>query len=85
MLKSSGGFVWGCKNYDGDVQSDVIAQGLLQISRVWCKYPGCGAIIQGVVQLSRGVVQLSRGVVQLSRVWCNYPGYMGVMDTIHCM
>lgn len=26
-LKSSGGFVWSCKNYDGDVQSDVVAQG----------------------------------------------------------
>lgn len=26
-LKSNGGFVWGCKNYDGDVQSDVVAQG----------------------------------------------------------
>lgn len=26
-LKSSGGFIWACKNYDGDVQSDVIAQG----------------------------------------------------------
>jgi len=26
-LKSSGGFVWACKNYDGDVESDVIAQG----------------------------------------------------------
>lgn len=27
MLKSNGGFVWACKNYDGDVQSDVLAQG----------------------------------------------------------
>lgn len=27
MLKSKGGFVWACKNYDGDVQSDVVAQG----------------------------------------------------------
>ena len=27
MLKSEGGFVWACKNYDGDVQSDVVAQG----------------------------------------------------------
>ena len=27
-LKSEGGFVWACKNYDGDVQSDSIAQGL---------------------------------------------------------
>jgi isocitrate dehydrogenase len=26
-LKSSGGFVWATKNYDGDVQSDIIAQG----------------------------------------------------------
>jgi len=27
VLKSEGGFVWACKNYDGDVQSDIIAQG----------------------------------------------------------
>jgi isocitrate dehydrogenase len=26
-VKSEGGFVWACKNYDGDVQSDVVAQG----------------------------------------------------------
>merc|ERR1711934_363492 len=26
-LKSSGKFVWACKNYDGDVQSDSVAQG----------------------------------------------------------
>lgn len=26
-LKSSGNFVWACKNYDGDVQSDTLAQG----------------------------------------------------------
>uniref|UniRef100_A0A915PUE3 Isocitrate dehydrogenase [NADP] n=1 Tax=Setaria digitata TaxID=48799 RepID=A0A915PUE3_9BILA len=27
VLKSAGGFIWACKNYDGDVQSDIIAQG----------------------------------------------------------
>ena len=27
MLKNEGGFVWACKNYDGDVQSDCLAQG----------------------------------------------------------
>jgi isocitrate dehydrogenase len=27
MMKSEGGFVWACKNYDGDVQSDSVAQG----------------------------------------------------------
>ncbi|MGF6753525.1 NADP-dependent isocitrate dehydrogenase [Paraburkholderia sp. GAS42] len=26
-LKSSGGYLWACKNYDGDVQSDYLAQG----------------------------------------------------------
>ncbi|SEG14317.1 NADP-dependent isocitrate dehydrogenase [Flavobacterium urumqiense] len=27
VMKWSGGFVWACKNYDGDVQSDTVAQG----------------------------------------------------------
>ena len=27
VLKGEGGLVWACKNYDGDVESDVIAQG----------------------------------------------------------
>lgn len=26
-MKSEGGYVWACKNYDGDVQSDSVAQG----------------------------------------------------------
>ena len=26
-LKWEGGFLWACKNYDGDVQSDTVAQG----------------------------------------------------------
>jgi isocitrate dehydrogenase len=24
-IKSQGGYVWACKNYDGDVQSDIVA------------------------------------------------------------
>ncbi|CAI0547372.1 unnamed protein product [Linum tenue] len=31
-LKSEGGYVWACKNYDGDVQSDMLAQGTFWIS-----------------------------------------------------
>lgn len=27
VIKSNGGFLWACKNYDGDVQSDIVAQG----------------------------------------------------------
>jgi isocitrate dehydrogenase len=27
MLRWEGGYLWACKNYDGDVQSDVVAQG----------------------------------------------------------
>ena len=26
-IKGEGGIVWACKNYDGDVQSDIVAQG----------------------------------------------------------
>ena len=36
MMKSEGGFVWACKNYDGDVQSDCVAQGIFYINfRLW--------------------------------------------------
>lgn len=31
-LKSEGGFMWACKNYDGDVQSDSVAQGKWSLS-----------------------------------------------------
>jgi isocitrate dehydrogenase len=31
-LKWNGGFVWACKNYDGDVQSDTLAQGFGSLS-----------------------------------------------------
>ncbi|MDD9329743.1 MAG: NADP-dependent isocitrate dehydrogenase [Bartonella sp.] len=30
-LKWSGGYVWACKNYDGDVQSDIVAQGFVSL------------------------------------------------------
>ena len=32
-LKWEGGYVWACKNYDGDVQSDTVAQGAIRPSR----------------------------------------------------
>lgn len=35
-LKSDGGFMWACKNYDGDVQSDSVAQGELFNSVLYC-------------------------------------------------
>ena len=39
-LKSEGGFVWACKNYDGDVQSDSVAQGESEHCEVRGKYFG---------------------------------------------
>jgi len=33
-LKSEGGYVWACKNYDGDVQSDFLAQGMWEQVKV---------------------------------------------------
>ncbi|KAF3843643.1 hypothetical protein F7725_002492 [Dissostichus mawsoni] len=32
-MKSDGGFIWACKNYDGDVQSDSVAQELKYFSK----------------------------------------------------
>ena len=29
VIKGEGGYVWACKNYDGDVQSDLVAQGTI--------------------------------------------------------
>ena len=34
MVKSEGGYVWACKNYDGDVQSDCVAQGKTAFTQV---------------------------------------------------
>lgn len=34
--KQEGGYVWACKNYDGDVQSDLVAQGnIILYFRLW--------------------------------------------------
>lgn len=33
-VKSEGGYVWACKNYDGDVQSDLLAQG--EVQSIFC-------------------------------------------------
>jgi len=37
VIKGEGGYVWACKNYDGDVQSDLVAQGItfLFMIRLW--------------------------------------------------
>lgn len=35
-IKSEGGYVWACKNYDGDVQSDLLAQGAVSLLFVIC-------------------------------------------------
>lgn len=38
-IKSEGGYVWACKNYDGDVQSDLLAQGtIIKIANFEIKY-----------------------------------------------
>lgn len=36
-MKSEGGYVWACKNYDGDVQSDLLAQGAVEnLAKHYC-------------------------------------------------
>ena len=45
-LKWEGGYVWACKNYDGDVQSDTVAQGF-----------GSLGLMTSVLMTSDGVVE----------------------------
>lgn len=47
-LKSEGGFIWACKNYDGDVQSDIIAQGYVHPKLAWW-YRNCSGSVTLVV------------------------------------
>lgn len=42
-IKSDGGYVWACKNYDGDVQSDLLAQG--DMSMINVLFDGCNKTI----------------------------------------
>lgn len=49
VLKSSGAFVWACKNYDGDVQSDILAQGEMFGKQHDCRLFGnCYEILKAV-------------------------------------
>ena len=46
MLKSDGGFIWACKNYDGDVQSDVVAQGYGSLGLMTSVLVGPGDVVE---------------------------------------
>lgn len=46
MLKSEGGFIWACKNYDGDVQSDVVAQGYGSLGLMTSVLVGPGDVVE---------------------------------------
>lgn len=49
-LKSEGGFMWACKNYDGDVQSDAVAQGRCSSCMQYrnSQFPDLLASVQGL-------------------------------------
>ena len=57
-VKSDGGYVWACKNYDGDVQSDFLAQGLLKFLSCYCKFE-CKTIFVPSYLDCRSVVQIN--------------------------
>ncbi len=48
MMKSTGGFVWCCKNYDGDVQTALVSQGFGSPSlSTSCLVTNDGALVAG--------------------------------------
>ena len=57
-LKSDGGFVWACKNYDGDVQSDIVAQGY-----------GSLGLMTSVLQAPDGSVEAEAAHGTVTRHW----------------
>jgi isocitrate dehydrogenase len=61
-LKSSGGFVWACKNYDGDVQSDIVAQG----------YGSLGLMTSVLITPDGKTVEAEAAHGTVTRHWRNY-------------
>ncbi len=71
-LKSDGGYVWACKNYDGDVQSDMLAQGIFVMAS--CLPPcDCNFSVQkclSLVMVSTALNMVSIDV--LCRIWVSW-------------
>lgn len=58
MLKSKGGFVWACKNYDGDVQSDIVAQGWTACQEQnFVLYEICPSVAKYILTVEKSVLQ----------------------------
>ena len=57
-IKSEGGIVWACKNYDGDVQSDIVAQGY-----------GSLGLMTSVLQAPDGSVEAEAAHGTVTRHW----------------
>ena len=64
LLKWSGGFIWACKNYDGDVMSDLVAQGY-----------GSLGLMTSVLQSPDGKILKSEATEQLLATSDNTAGY----------
>ncbi len=61
-IKSNGGFVWACKNYDGDVQSDVVAQG----------YGSLGLMTSVLLTPDGQIVEAEAAHGTVTRHYCEY-------------
>jgi len=87
-LKSEGGYVWACKNYDGDVQSDFLAQGspfihlLFSNSKFVLTETFCGKhwLVSLASYLSQGV-QIFYALIKFL---CAFPGFgsLGLMTSV---
>ncbi|CAI0547374.1 unnamed protein product [Linum tenue] len=64
-LKSEGGYVWACKNYDGDVQSDMLAQGTFWIS--WIDDFGTGSHNKTFVAFGRAKLDDNAGLLDFTQ------------------
>ena len=66
VIKMEGGLVWACKNYDGDVQSDIVAQGF-----------GSLGLMTSVLQCPDGAIEAEVGDLKLWMVGCKVGAELG--------
>ena len=55
VMKSEGGFIWACKNYDGDVMSDMVSSAF-----------GSLAMMTSVLVSPEGIMSMKRHMVRYS-------------------
>jgi len=81
VLRSDGGFIWACKNYDGDIQSEMVAQGFGSaelMSSVLLSPDGKVMFCESLRPATVGGTSTSQGKTAINPVSCIYAWVHGL-------